>query len=232
MSITRRMILGTGAATAWILTTTPCALAATGSAPAAPRTARWTKNTSANGWPITGADLTEYPIEGADATVTLASGAPAHILAHIARRWHYEIAPVDTGEGGGITAHTTNATIGAVFESNNLSGTALTIHPGAYPLAGAEGLWPHQEAVVRDILLDCEGTVAWGGHLTPAKYGHFHISARPGSPKLSAVADRLRADTPAPPAAGRIDAGAPEDPQAPARRVKATRLARAQKLTA
>jgi hypothetical protein len=29
-----------------------------------------------------------------------------------ARRWHYEIAPLDTGEGGGVTGHTSERTSG------------------------------------------------------------------------------------------------------------------------
>ncbi|GGQ88857.1 hypothetical protein GCM10010250_69680 [Streptomyces althioticus] len=100
------------------------------------------------------------------------------------RRWHYEIAALDTGEGGGVTGHTIRRTVGADFESNHLSGTAIALRPTAYPLAGSERLWPHQ-AIVRDILADCEGMVVWGGDLDPVRVSHLHIAARLGDSALA-----------------------------------------------
>jgi hypothetical protein len=143
----------------------------------------------------------------------------------VARRWHYEIAALDTMEGGGVTAHTTDRTVGADFESDHLSGTAIALHPTAYPLRGSETLWPHHELIVRDILADCAGTVAWGCDLTPTKRSHFHIAARPGSPALSRVAEHLRTDIHT---ATQPIVGAPTDPAAPDRKAQADRLRHAQ----
>ncbi|WP_217456149.1 hypothetical protein [Streptomyces sp. BV286] len=107
-----------------------------------------------------------------------------------------------------------------------MPGPSPTLHPRAYPLlAGSEGLWPHHEQIVRDILVDCEGTVVWGGDLTPVKRSHFHIAARPGDKVLARVAARLDSSRHTPSRAQ--TAGMVADPAAPARRVKARRLQRA-----
>ncbi|MEU4243723.1 hypothetical protein [Actinoplanes sp. NPDC026619] len=166
--------------------------------------------TSMNGWRIDPTEVAEHRIEGSRASATLRTGAAAAVLLHVARRWHYEIAPLDTGEGGGIAAFTTDRTLGPAFESAYLSGTAIALHPHAYPLGGSERLWPHQEAIVRDILADLSGTVAWGGDLTPAKVGHFHIAVAPDSEVLQEVAARV--DTSRPLLVKAQTAGAVADP--------------------
>jgi hypothetical protein len=114
--------------------------------------------------------------------------------------------------------------VGAPFESNRLSGTALAVHPAAYPLAGGERLWPHHEVIVRDILLDCGGAVAWGGDLSPAKCSHFHIAVRPGDRLLPRIAARL--DPAGHGELRRRKAGAAPDPAQPERRARALRLPR------
>ncbi|MHC0431418.1 hypothetical protein ACX6XY_14660 [Streptomyces sp. O3] len=222
MTLTRRTVLAAAAATAGVsaLTITGTGAAAVG------RDTTWGKGKSANGWTIDPDKISTHQVEGSAASVDLRDGDAAVVLLHVARRWHYEIAPLDTGQGGGISGHTTSRTIAAGFESNYLSGTALTVHPTAYPLDGSEGLWPHQELIVRDILLDCEGAVVWGGDLTPVKYSHFHIAAKPGSKTLASLAERLsRQPSVMEKARG---AGEVEDPAHPSRRVKAKRLERAQ----
>ncbi|MFV2018414.1 hypothetical protein [Micromonospora sp. LOL_023] len=186
--ITRRSLLG-GAASVGVLTLTPCD-------PARAADRGWTRGVSANGWRIDPAAVATHRVEGSAASVALRSGPAAAVLLHVARRWHYEIAPVDTGEGGGIAGHRTDrATVRADFESNYLSGTAVALHPTAYPLGGSEPLWPHQEAVVREILVDCAGTVVWGGDLNPVMVSHFHLVARPGGRALTRVAARLSPGT-------------------------------------
>lgn len=221
--ISRRSLL-TAAAGAGVLAVAQGALipAAANAADAATGPAQWTRKTSANGWRIDPAAIAVHRIQGTATSVSLHKGDAAAVLLHIARRWHYEIAAIDTGEGGGIAAHTTRRTVGADFESNHLSGTAIALHPTAYPLAGSERLWPHHEAIVRDILVDCEGTIAWGGDLAPAKASHFHIAARPGDKALARVAARL--DTSRHTEFRAQTAGTVADPAAPARRVKARRL--------
>ncbi|MBM2622796.1 hypothetical protein JIG36_45580 [Actinoplanes sp. LDG1-06] len=175
---------------------------------------------AATPWPA-GAIAT-YPIAGARATVALHRDAAA-VLLHIARRWHYEIAPLDTGEGG-VTGWRADAPVEAGFESHYRSGTGIALYPRSYPLGGREKLWPHQELVVRDILLDVEGVATWGGDLTPAKAGHFHIAVPADDTTLAAV--RARLDPLHQPESRRQTAGAVTDPATPARRDRARKLPR------
>ncbi|MEV4800322.1 hypothetical protein AB0K18_09910 [Nonomuraea sp. NPDC049421] len=219
--ITRRRFIAVAAGTG-ALTLAP------GLMPAAAASAdpwEWKGDASANGWPIDPGKISTRAVEGSRATVALRTGDAAVVLLHVARRWHYEIAAVDTAEGGGLTAYTSDRTVGADFESNRLSGTAIAVHPAAYPLRGAESLWPYQELVVRDILVDCEGTVVWGGDLDPVKISHFHIAVPPGSKALARVARRLRTDHHR---ATHPLAGAPADPASLERRSKARTLKQAQ----
>jgi hypothetical protein len=177
---------------------------------------------SANGWPIDPTAITIHRVEGSEASVALREGPAAAVLLHVARRWHYEIAPVDTGEGGGITGYTIDHPSRTGFESNYLSGTAIALHPTAYPVGGSERLWPHHNAIVRDILLDCDGTVVWGGDLTPAKASHFHLVVPPTDDNLARVAHRLN---PGAQARSRSQtAGTVADPAIPDRQRKAHAL--------
>jgi hypothetical protein len=208
--ISRRRLLA-GAAGAGALVLVPGTLAH-----AAPGT-----GTSANGWRIDPGTIATYRITGSRASVALRSGAPAAVLLHIARRWHYEIAALDSGEGGGVTGEAPQR---APLRSNYLSGTAIALHPAAYPLGGSERLWPHHELIVRDILADCDGVVAWGGDLRPAMLAHFHIAARPGDRALARVAARLDTSRHRPGTAQ--TAGAVADPAMPARRDRARRVPR------
>jgi len=192
----------------------------------APSAGQWSGEVSANGWRIDPSSVTIHHVQGSAASLGLRRGDAGAVLLHVARRWHYEIAALDTGEGGGATGHTTRRTVGADFESNHLSGTAVALHPTAYPLNGSEGLWPYQESIVRDILADCDGTVVWGGDLTPVKVSHFHIAARPGDRALARVAARL--DSVRITARRAQTAGAVADPAAPSRRAKVRSLHRPQ----
>ncbi|MER5645083.1 hypothetical protein [Streptosporangium sp. NPDC002524] len=221
--ITRRQFIAAGA----LVLAPAVAVPAAATRPAAAGADRWEweGDESANGWRIDPGEITLHAVEGTLASVLLRAGDAATVLLHVARRWHYEVAPVDTGQGGGLSAHTTDRTVGAGFESNHLSGTAVAVHPAAYPLHGSEGLWPHQEVIVRDILLDCEGTVRWGGDLTPVKASHFQIDVPPGSGKLARVADRLRTDQHLP---FSPPAGAALDPATAARRSGSRKLKRTQ----
>ncbi|MEJ3742854.1 hypothetical protein WEI85_06165 [Actinomycetes bacterium KLBMP 9797] len=209
--ITRRTLLG-AAAGAGAIALTPAAAAA-----AAP-------DASANGWSIDPAAIATYRIEGSAASVALRRGPAAVVLLHVARRWHYEIAPLDTGEGGGVAGHTAGRAVRAAFETNYLSGTAIALHPTAYPVGGSERLWPYHEVIVRDILVDCAGTVVWGGDLTPATAAHFHVVAAPDDRALARVAARLDPGEHA--VSASQTAGMVTDPATPERREKARRLPR------
>jgi hypothetical protein len=213
---TRRDLLGAvaGAGAFALVPGTPARAAET-------HTPRWTGRVSANGWRIDPDAIATYRIEGSRASIALRRGEAAAVLLHVARRWHYEVAPLDTGEGGGVTGYTAGRAVGADFESNHLSGTAVALHPAAYPLGGSERLLPHHEAIVRDILVDCEGTVVWGGDLRPASASQFHLVARPGDKALARVAARL--DRSRQTAVRSQTAGMVADPASPTRRQRAPR---------
>ncbi|MFB6844931.1 hypothetical protein ACFCXS_08735 [Streptomyces sp. NPDC056373] len=205
-SLTRRRVLGLGLGTGAAL-----AVATAGPAQAAPAAdARvWTKRESANGWPILD-QAGKFRVEGTNVEVSLAEGDVATVLLYVARRFAYEI---DILMPGDLQGHTTEREIGSAFESNYLSGTAIAIRPLHYPL-GADvkntGMSEAEQIVVTDILADCEGILAWGGHLQPVKQSHFQLAVGPGDSRLKNLADRIRGwnDTPGR-GAGTIDAFAP-----------------------
>ncbi|GAA3494591.1 hypothetical protein GCM10019016_016910 [Streptomyces prasinosporus] len=220
--ISRRSLLRAAAGTGVLAVAAgPLTTPASAGTPGAAR--EWTGDVSANGWRIDPAAVAVHRVEGSAASLALRRGPAAAVLLHVARRWHYEIAPLDTGEGG-VTGHTPRRAVGADFESNHFSGTAVALHPTAYPLSGSEGLWPHQEAIVRDVLADCDGTVVWGGDLTPVKVSHFHIAARPGDRALVRAAARL--DTSRHTMSRAQTAGTVADPASPSRLAEARRLRR------
>ncbi|MFJ2816760.1 hypothetical protein [Streptomyces sp. NPDC087294] len=204
--MTRRQALGIGigAGAALALTSAGPAQAAAASGQHA-----WKQPRSANGWPVLD-HTTTYRVEGTGVEVSLAPGDAATVLLHVARRFAYEIDMLRTGD---LHGHTTDRMIGAPFESNHLSGTALAVRPLHYPL-GADikdtGMGEAERVVIADILADCEGLVTWGGDLKPVKQSHFHIDAQPGDARLKRLATRIRGwnDTPGE-GAGSIDAFAP-----------------------
>lgn len=214
MTIDRRtLLLGAGATAALVALPGP-AQAATKAA-SDPKT--WSADRSDNGWPIDANVIEPFRIEGSAATVRLHPGAAA-ILLHVARRWHYEVSPLRGSRD--VLGHRTDRAVRTAFESNHLSGTAITL------LDAGDGLWPHQRAIVRDILADCDGVVRWGADLSPAAECHFQIDVGPDARALTRLTAALRDRSVK---CGGPRPGAPEDPAAPERRAKARRLAQAQR---
>lgn len=196
----RRSLLGAGAATAAgfaLATAVSPARAAARPKPLPkakqielPEDKEWSGRTSANGWAIL-AEATEHRVQGTQKlTVKLAKGPAATVLLYVARRYAYEIDMLRPEE---LTGHTTDREVGAAFESNYLSGTAVAIQPMLYPLGGtaANGMSELAVTVVEDILADVGEVVAWGGELDPLKQSHFHIATPPGDRRLEALADRI-----------------------------------------
>ncbi|NEA66458.1 M15 family metallopeptidase [Streptomyces sp. SID12488] len=167
----------------------------------------WKGGRSANGWPVL-AEATEYDIEGSGLSVRLADGDVAVLLLHVARRFHYEIDQLRRGDvRGHRPAHEGQAGIQERYESNHLSGTAISIRAEAYPTGVKGGLYPQELVVVRDILTELDGAVSWGGDFSTPKESHFEIALRSGHPKLKGVARKIRGwnDSPGE-GAGAIDA--------------------------
>lgn len=150
--------------------------------------AAWTANTTANGWPVISGPK-PLEIEGTDLAVAVLPGPVATVLLHCARRFCYEID--DTLTQADLSGYSANRSIGAAFESNYLSGTALALRPNFYPLGVKNGFFPRDVVIIRDILADCEGVVKWGGDLDPAKESHFQIDVTPNNGKLAGVANKI-----------------------------------------
>ncbi|WP_432068883.1 hypothetical protein [Streptomyces sp. C10-9-1] len=212
--LSRRRVLGAasslaGAASLGVLEMAPAAAAVPDSVPGRldKTSARWRGSRSANGWEILD-EAALHPIEGSGRSVRLAGGDAATLLLHVARRFHYEI---DQLRDGDVSGHTKSRNIYEPYESNYLSGSAIVIRPYAYPLGVRDGLYPHEQVVVRDILAELDGVIAWGGDLGTPKESHFEIALKPTHPKVRGVARKLRGwrDTPGL-GAGAIDAFEPQ----------------------
>ncbi|WP_143827463.1 hypothetical protein [Saccharomonospora viridis] len=171
--------------------------------------ATWRQKTSLNGWPVLSEGETQrFRIEGSGLSVRLAPAA-APVLLYVARRFIYEIdSQLQAGE---ITGYTDDRNIAASYESAYLSGSGITIRPLLYPMGAENGFFEHEKIVIRDILADCDGVIAWGGDLDPVKESHFHITVPATSSEYRNLVDRLRTweDSPGK-GAGAIDAFIPE----------------------
>ncbi|WP_327400398.1 hypothetical protein OG194_09415 [Streptomyces sp. NBC_01288] len=210
-TLTRRQALGLAAGiTAGTLVVT------SQSAQAAPWPSGWRGRRTQNHWPVVDAADTEASrIEGTNVSVPLLKGDVTTVLLHVVRRFSYEI---DMLRPGDVQGYSTDRAVGADFESNRLSGTAITIRPLFYPLGAQKGtgLSDLEKVVVADILADCRGVVGWGGNADPVKESHFQINVGPGDLELNRLAARIRGEDASPgTGAGSID------PFLPTRRRKA-----------
>ncbi|MEU1270237.1 hypothetical protein [Streptomyces sp. NPDC005799] len=161
------------------------AVAATGQSP---EPHAWKGRKSRNGWPVL-AQAPSHRIEGSGQEVRLAGGDASVILLHVARRFHYEIDSLRAGDVHGWTAHADGT---EPYESNYASGSALAIRPLCYPSGSKGNFYPNELVVVRDILSELDGTVAWGGDFEAAKESHFELTLRPGHPRLKGVARKIQ----------------------------------------
>lgn len=207
-SVSRRTLLRLG-----VIGGATAGLAAAGS-PAVAATDGWaerqdairrrlrTGRTSLNGWPIeNGADIGgavwTRQVIGTEATAAVHVGAPEAVLLDVARRFHYSIGELRAGEAVGFRR--TGPRVRG-HETNHGSGTAIDLRPGWYP-AGTRGAFgPAELAVLRGILTEYDGVVAWGGDFAIAQESHFEIAVGPDDPRLVALHARLtmRRDAPGP----------------------------------
>ncbi|WP_030419382.1 hypothetical protein VM636_17495 [Streptomyces sp. SCSIO 75703] len=186
---TRRqtLVITAGLAAGTLLANTP-------SAAAASEQSAWRGRRTQNRWPVIDDSHTDtFRIEGTSVNVPLLKGDVATVLLYVARRFAYEI---DMLRPGDVQGHTDHRAVGAGFESNYLSGTAIAIRPLFYPLGAQRGTGVSdlEKVVVADILADCQGVIRWGGHAKPVKESHFQIDVRPGDPGLASLARRIRGE--------------------------------------
>ncbi|AWL40627.1 MULTISPECIES: hypothetical protein [unclassified Streptomyces] len=153
-------------------------------------TTPWTARNSANGWPVLDS-APAHRVEGAARlTVRLAEGDAATVLLYVLRRYCYEIDMLTPED---VTGHLTDRNVRADLESNQLSGTALTVRQVAYPLGApaGNGMSGPEVTVVEDILADCQGVVAWGGETDPVKQSHFQIDVPPHDSRLKKLVAKI-----------------------------------------
>ncbi|MGW5093197.1 hypothetical protein ACWEQ1_02515 [Streptomyces nodosus] len=201
MGLSRRRFVGLAAGVA--ATATLVDVGGVGTASAADARA-WKGAMSANGWPLLDKAV-GFTVEGSGVKVSLAEGDAATVLLHVARRFHYEI---DSLRAGDIHGWTNDDKVAEGYESNYLSGSAMAIRPLWYPVGSAGNLYPNELVVVRDILTELDGVIAWGGDFTTPKESHFEITLTPGHPRLKGVARKIRGwnDGPGNAGVGAIDA--------------------------
>lgn len=185
-AVSRRVILGGLGAGAVAVATTEGSTAAPGDTAAAGATKPWTRSRSENGWRI-GAATREFPIEGTGLTVTLATGAPAAVLLHAARRINYELDTLRTGDIVGLVR---DRAVASPQRSNLLSGTAIHFRPGFFPYGTSGNLFPDETVVLEDIVAESGGVLAWGGHLAVPDQGLVYLTG----PPTPGAAERLAAD--------------------------------------
>ncbi|MGW7086585.1 hypothetical protein ACWGH2_24215 [Streptomyces sp. NPDC054871] len=158
--------------------------------------------TSLNGWALanranTGQGVWSCPVPGTGFSVDTRLGMVETVLVHAIRRWNYEIETLRKGEVIGWRPIADLDPKGP--ESNQASGTAVTIRPGAYGKGIRGGLSKAQRHTVRSILDDCGGALRWGGNDSTPYEALFYISTPPGTTAarsitspLGKAADRLR----------------------------------------
>ncbi|MFK4071089.1 hypothetical protein [Streptomyces sp. NPDC029674] len=127
-------------------------------------------------------------VPGSPLAVALRLGDVSTVLIHVVRRYHYEI---DTLRPNEVTGFIPPSRALRGPSTNHASGTALAIRPGWYPPGASGGLFAPQLAVVRDILAECGGVLAWGGTFRTPNESHFHIAVPPSDPRLRDLARRI-----------------------------------------
>lgn len=149
---------------------------------------------SENGWPMEngsdiGGRIWTRPLPGTGGEVQLCAGDVEAVLVRVARRFHYEVHPLEAGDVTGFRP-VRRTTRGA--EKNHASGTAIDILPRSFPHGVRDSLTGPQVAAIREIVRDCDGVVAWGGEAVTPAPSHFEIRVRPDDPRLATLAARIR----------------------------------------
>lgn len=126
-------------------------------------------------------------VEGAGVSVFLRAGAAAAVLTYVARRFHYEIRALEHGIVGFRPWSTVQP-----GDAASAAGIALEIDPTGYPAGVAQAFFPRELDIIRDILGECDGVVAWGGDRAAApSEGRFELVVGPDDPVLGQVVHRL-----------------------------------------
>ncbi|WP_152978093.1 hypothetical protein [Curtobacterium sp. S6] len=151
----------------------------------------WPGRISTNGWPIIDSPPS-VAVEGSSHEIRVAEGMPAALLTYVARRYHYEIHELEAGD---LVSHTADRMISDSFESNYLSGTAISIRAKQHPVGAQDTYFVRELRVIEDILRELDGAVVWGGHFTNPAPAHFEIAQSPASRTVEKAAIDAAAKT-------------------------------------
>lgn len=151
--------------------------------------------TSPNGWELEErandvSTVWTRRVPGTRCDLDVRLGDVETVLAHVVRRFHYEIDELRAGDLTGWLPPSRVRLDRA--EGNQASGTAVAIRPGSYPPGVKGGFFPPQLVVVRGILAECDGVVRWGGDDDRPYEALFSIDVPPGDERLTALVARLR----------------------------------------
>ncbi|MDI2020247.1 hypothetical protein SAMN05660916_00853 [Arthrobacter sp. 31Cvi3.1E] len=149
---------------------------------------------SANGWSVVStaneaAGVWTRTVPGSAASLAVRVGDPETILVHVARRYNYEIRSLGDRDVEGFVPLDQ---LPSGVSSNLASGTAMRILPGSFTLGFSGGFYGSEMQILRSILAECEGVVAWGGDARVVDEALFEIVCGPRDKRVSHIADKIR----------------------------------------
>jgi hypothetical protein len=151
---------------------------------------------SRNGWEMErvaddGGNIFTRPVPGTPlAGIAVRMGDVETVLVHVVRRFHYEVEELRKGDV--IGWRSPGKVRKGLPESNQASGTAVQIRPGAYPAGTRGGFYPQQRLVIEGILTELDGVIRWAGNDPKPDESLFYIAVRPNDPRLTTTAARIR----------------------------------------
>lgn len=146
-----------------------------------------------NGWSTITSGGCTYITAGGKST-RVKSGDVATVLSDVANQFNSKVEAIATFHGWRSVA--TNTAAGGIRTSNHLSGTAIDINGGKYPM-GKKYMSAAKIAAIRTILSRYSGIITWGGDF-PSLYGskvdqmHFEIKKGTSVAQVASVAAALR----------------------------------------
>lgn len=144
--------------------------------------------TSQNGYRANDRSLiASYSIPGG--RIAVRKGDVATVLTYIAERFHREVEPLVWPGNWGYAERPIRGS--STTLSNHASGTAIDLNAPRHPLGKRGTFTRKQQASIRRILDDLDGTVRWGGdYKSRADEMHFEINA--STSRVAAVAKKIR----------------------------------------
>lgn len=145
--------------------------------------------------------IRDFPVKGTKLVLHARFGAPGELLARFAARFNESVEPLDKGQRDDWSYAERTVKGSSTDLSNHASGTAIDLNATQHPLVARNTFTPIQVRAIRELLVEFEGTIRWGGDYTKRKDDmHFEISASPE--RCQEVWTRLQALDAKPPMPG------------------------------